>query len=83
MMKLVIKYIVLFGYFLLAFFLLGLIVKVVIGFLHTGEFYLPYDSIISNFFKSIIAASAILLAAIVFNIIDYVRTRAFPPSDSK
>lgn len=83
MMKIILKYMLLFGYFSLAFFFLGLIVKIVISFIHIGMFYLPYDAVVSNFFKSIIAASTITLAAVVFNLIDYFRTRTSPPSDSK
>ncbi|MEM6160096.1 hypothetical protein AAH446_05985 [Erwinia sp. P6884] len=81
MMKGTLKYIALFAYFTAGLFLLGLIIKVVFGFVHIGEFYLPYQEVMRNFFKSIIAGAAITLAAIVFNLIDKFNERRKPPSD--
>lgn len=81
MMKATLKYIALFVYFTAGLFLLGLIIKVVFGFVHIGEFYLPYEEIMRNLFKSIIAGSAITLAAIVFNLIDKLKKCRKQPSD--
>ncbi|WP_241609742.1 hypothetical protein [Rosenbergiella australiborealis] len=75
MMKSTLKYIILFAYFTVGLFLLGLIIKVVSGFIHLGGFYLPYEEIMRNLFKSIIAGSAITLAAITFNLIDKFKGR--------
>lgn len=83
MIKRVLKYVLLFSYFTIGLFLLGLVVKIVIGFIHLHTFYLPYDEIIRNFFKSIIASSAITAAAIVFNLIDHFKARKSPPSAPK
>ncbi len=82
-MKIVLKYILLFSYFTVGFFLLGLAIKIVIGFIYLGDFFLPYEEITRNFIKSIIASSAITAAAIVFNLIDYFKARKSPPSDSQ
>ena len=81
MIKCVLKYMLLFCYFTIGFFILGLVVKVVISFIHLGAFYLPYDEIIRNFFKSTIAGSAITSAAIIFNLIDKFKAGKNPPSD--
>lgn len=81
MMKVTLKYMALFAYFTTGFFLLGLIIKIIFGFVHIGEFYLPYEEVMRNFFKSIIAGLAITLAAIIFNLIDKFNERRKPPSD--
>lgn len=81
MIKFALKYIALWGYFTVGFFVLGLVIKTVLGFIYTGDFYLPYEEVARNLFKSIIAASAITLAAIIFNLIDKFKTRKSPPSD--
>ena len=80
-MKGTLKYIALFAYFTAGLFLLGVIIKVVFGFVHIGEFYLPYVEVMRNLFKSIIAGAAITLAAIVFNLIDKFNERRKPPFD--
>jgi hypothetical protein len=51
------------------------------GFMFLHEFYLPSDKIFSTLVKSMIAATAITLAAIVFNLIDKFNARKKPPSD--
>ncbi len=81
-MRTIIQYVFLFAYFTAGLFLLGLIVKVFLGFVKLGEFYLPNEEIMRNLFKSIIAGAAITLAAIVFNLIDKCNSRKSPPSDS-
>ncbi|NIY48082.1 hypothetical protein [Cedecea colo] len=83
MIKITLKYIALGGYFTAGFFLLGLVIKVVLGFIYLNTFYLPYEEVVTNFFKSIIAGSAITLAAIVFNIIDKIKLRNSSSSDIK
>lgn len=83
MIKIALKYIVLWGYFTAGFFLLGLVIKIVLGFFYTNTFYLPYEEVVKNFLKTIIASSSITLAAIVFNLIDKFKARITPPSDSK
>lgn len=82
-MKIVLKYVLIFSYFTSGFFLLGIFIKIVIGFMYIGGFFSPYEEIIKNLFKSIIAGSAITSAAIVFNLIDKFKARKPPPSDPK
>ena len=82
-MKTVLKYILLFSYFTVGFFFLGLLIKIIIGFIHIGGFFFPFEEITKNFFKSIIAGTAITVAAIVFNLIDYFKARKSPPSAPK
>ncbi|MCT2386170.1 hypothetical protein [Erwinia pyrifoliae] len=81
MIKTVLRYILLFSYFTVGLFLLGLLIKLIIGYIYIGKFYLPYEEVMRNFFKSIIAGSAITLAALVFNLIDKFKARKTPPSD--
>lgn len=79
-MKTILKYIALFAYFTAGLFLLGLIIRIVLGFFYTGDFYLPYSEVMVNLLKSIIAGAASTLAAIVFNMIDKFNARKKPPS---
>ncbi|PWC17077.1 hypothetical protein DDT54_23125 [Brenneria nigrifluens DSM 30175 = ATCC 13028] len=79
-MKNIFKYIFVFFYFSLAFFLLGLLVRIVLGFIHLNKFYLSYEGVMSNLVKSLIAGGAITLAAIAFNLIDKYKARKRPPS---
>ncbi len=81
MIKFALKYIALWGYFAVGFFVLGLVIKTVLGLIYTGDFYFPYEEVARNLFKSIIAASAITLAAIIFNLIDKFKVRKSPPPD--
>lgn len=81
MMKAILKYITLFAYFTTGLFLLGLIIKIILGFFYIGGFYLPSEEILKNLFKSIVAGAAITLAAIVFNLIDKFNSRKKPPSE--
>ncbi|ATF92432.1 Uncharacterised protein [Cedecea neteri] len=82
MIKTALKYIVLWSYFTAGFFLLGVVIKVVLGVFYMNAFYLPCDEVVRNFFKSMIAASAITLAAIIFNLIDKLKGRKPSSSDS-
>lgn len=81
MMKTFLKYMLLFSYFTVGFFLLGLAIKILIGFIYMGDFFLPSEEITGNLIKSIIAASSITSAAIIFNLIDKFKPRKSPPSD--
>ncbi|MGT4622374.1 hypothetical protein [Edwardsiella ictaluri] len=78
--KMALKYALMFLYYSFAFFILGLIISVVIGFIYLHDFYLPFEIVLSTLVRSIIAGSAITLAAIVFNLIDKFDARKKPPS---
>jgi lysylphosphatidylglycerol synthetase-like protein (DUF2156 family) len=80
-MKITLKYILMLLYYFSAFFVFGLVIYIVMGFMFLHEFYLPSDKIFSTLVKSMIAATAITLAAIVFNLIDKFNARKKPPSD--
>jgi len=80
-MKITMKYISMFLYYFSCFFIFGLIIYIVMGFIYIHKFYLPSDKVFSTLVKSIIAATAITLAAIVFNLIDKFNARKKPPTD--
>ena len=82
-MKNVFKYMTLFLYFSMTFFLVGLVVRVGVSLIKIGELYITYEGIVSNVIKSIIAGAAITLAAIFFNLIDKYNCRKKPPSSSE
>jgi len=80
-MKPYFRYTLMFLYFSITFFFLGIVIRVASGFFYMSKFYLPYEGMVSNFIKSLIAGAAITLAAIVFNLIDKHKARKSPPSD--
>ncbi|QPR28183.1 hypothetical protein I6G97_00510 [Edwardsiella hoshinae] len=82
-MKITYIYILMFLYYSSVLFIFGLIISIVISFAYLHVFYLSFESIFSAFVKSIIAGSAITLAAIVFNLIDKFNARKKTPSDPK
>ncbi|MBK0003575.1 hypothetical protein [Erwinia sp. S38] len=82
-MKNIFKYIALFLYFSMTFFLLGLAVRAGVSLIKIGELYISYEGIVSNVIKSIIAGAAITLAAIFFNLIDKYKARKKPPFNSE
>lgn len=69
------SYALLFLYFTGCFFLLGLAIRIFIGFMHLREFYLPADSVIKNLKMSLVAGCSITLGAFVFNKIDEYNVR--------
>ncbi|EMM6516279.1 hypothetical protein RVV74_002961 [Enterobacter ludwigii] len=80
MMRIAFKYILMFLYYSSAFFALSLIIRIVMGLIHSNNLFLTLNGITSGFIKSLIAGAAITIAAIIFNLTDKYRTRK-PPSE--
>jgi len=75
------KYLVIFIYFFICFFCLGIIVRVGAVLLYGGEFYLPISGLIKNLKMSVITSFSITLASLIFNKIDKYNARKKPPID--
>ena len=75
MIKFIFKYILVFLYFSLAFFLLGISIQIIFTFIYLNDLHISYQRVITILVKSLITSSAITLAAIAFNLIDKYKSR--------
>ena len=70
-MKHLLKFLSLFAFFMVSFFVLGVAITIAIVFFNTGSVDLDKYIVMKALYRSLIASSGITLTAIVFSIIDY------------